>query len=195
MSSKSSIITKEDGGQMLNRVPAEVFPPGEFIREELEARGWTQGDLAQIMDRPLRLVNELIAGKKQITPETARGLSTAFGDDDPLYWMNLDSAYRLAHTEPADRSVGRRAKLYSLFPVRELMKRNWIEPSDNLGVVEHRVCRFFQIKSIDEKPAFPHAAKAAQYDERTALQWGWLFRAKELAEGVHSWPYSERKLR
>ena len=81
------------------RVPAEVFPPGEFIREELDARGWTQGDLAQIMDRPLRLVNELIAGKKQITPETANGLAEAFGDHDPLYWMNLDSAFRLANSK------------------------------------------------------------------------------------------------
>lgn len=86
------------------RTPAEVFPPGEFIREELEARGWTQGDLAQIMDRPFRLVNELVAGKKQITPETARGLATAFGDNDPLYWMNLDSAYRLAQAPQASRS-------------------------------------------------------------------------------------------
>src|SRR5258708_202355 len=196
MSSKSSIITKEDGRQMLNRVPAEVFPPGEFIREELEARGWTQGDLAQIMDRPLRLINELIAGKKQITPETARGLSKAFGDGDPLYWMNLDAAYRLRQLEPdEDESVDRRAKLYSLFPVRELMKRKWIEPSKNLDVIEHRVCRFFRIKNLDERPVFGHAAKAVQYDERTALQWAWLYRAKELAEGTHSAPYSESKLR
>jgi HTH-type transcriptional regulator / antitoxin HigA len=196
MSSKSSIITKEDGGQMLSRVPAEVFPPGEFIREELEARGWTQGDLAQIMDRPLRLINELIAGKKQITPETARGLSKAFGDGDPLYWMNLDAAYRLRQLEPdEDESVDRRAKLYSLFPVRELMKRKWIEPSKNLDVIEHRVCRFFRIKNLDEQPVFAHAAKAVQYDERTALQWAWLYRAKELAEGTHSAPYSEGKLR
>ena len=92
------------------RTPAEVFPPEEFIREELEARGWTQGDLAQIMDRPFRLVNELVAGKKQITPETARGLATAFGDNDPLYWMNLDSAYRVAQAEPVDESVVRRAQ-------------------------------------------------------------------------------------
>jgi HTH-type transcriptional regulator/antitoxin HigA len=196
MSSKSSIITKEDGGQMLSRVPAEVFPPGEFIREELEARGWTQGDLAQIMDRPLRLINELIAGKKQITPETARGLSKAFGDGDPLYWMNLDAAYRLRQLEPdEDESVDRRAKLYSLFPVRELMKRKWIEPSKNLDVIEHRVCRFFRIKNLDEQPVFAHVAKAVQYDERTALQWAWLYRAKELAEGTHSAPYSEGKLR
>jgi HTH-type transcriptional regulator / antitoxin HigA len=180
---------------MASRTPAEVFAPGEFIRDELDSRGWTQGDLAQIMGRPLRLVNELIAGKKQITPETARGLAKAFGDDDPLYWMNLDSAYRLAHTAPVDESVGRRARLYSLFPVRELTKRNWVAPSDNLDVIEHRVCRFFHIQNIDETPAFPHAAKAAQYDERTALQWAWLFRAKELAEGVRSSPYSERKLR
>jgi HTH-type transcriptional regulator / antitoxin HigA len=180
---------------MPSRTPAEIFAPGEFIRDELEARGWTQGDLAQIMGRPLRLVNELIAGKKQITPETARGLAKAFGDDDALYWMKLDSAYRLSQTEPADESVGRRAKLYSRFPVRELLKRNWIEPSDNLDVIEHRVCRFFRITNIDEQPDFAHAAKAFQYDERTALQWAWLYRAKELAEGVHSSTYSERKLR
>jgi HTH-type transcriptional regulator / antitoxin HigA len=181
---------------MPTRVPAEVFPPGEFIREELDSRGWTQGDLAQIMDRPLRLINELVAGKKQVTPETARGLARAFGDGDPLYWMNLDAAYRLRQLEPdEDVSVDRRAKLYSKFPVRELMKRKWIEPSKNLDVVEHRVCRFFRIKNVDERPVFAHAAKAVQYDERTALQWAWLFRAKELAEGTHSSPYSERKLR
>ena len=180
---------------MTNRVPAEVFPPGEFIREELEARGWTQGDLAQIMGRPLRLVNELVAGKKQITPETARGLAKAFGDDDPLYWMNLDSAYRLANTAPSDDSVTRRAKLYSRFPVREIMKRNWIEQSDNLDVIEHRVCRFFGIRTIDEPLHFDHAAKADQYEGRTSIQYAWLYRAKELAQAVHSVAYSDRKLR
>jgi HTH-type transcriptional regulator/antitoxin HigA len=185
---------------MAARVPAETFAPGEFIRDELEARGWTQADLAQIMGRPTRLINELIAGKKQITPDTARGLATAFGDDDPLYWMNLDSAYRLAKTQPVDETVARRSKLYSRFPVRELMKRNWIEPSDNPDVVEHRVCRFYQIKSIDEQPIFTHAAKvtqsdAVEYDERNDLQWAWLFRAKELAEAAHSAPYSEAGLK
>jgi HTH-type transcriptional regulator/antitoxin HigA len=177
------------------RSPAETFSPGEFIRDELDARGWTQGDLAQIMGRPLQFVNELAAGKKQITPETAIGLAHAFGDDDALYWMNLDSAYRLAHAKPADESVGRRARLYSKFPVRELIKRNWIESSDNLDVIEHRVCRFYRIDSIDAQPQFAHAAKADQYVERTPIQWAWLYRAKELAEAVHSAPYSERKLR
>jgi HTH-type transcriptional regulator/antitoxin HigA len=180
---------------MATRRPAEVFPPGEFVREELEARGWTQGDLAQIMGRPLKLVNELIAGKKHMTPETALGLAKAFGNDDALYWMNLDSAYRLANTEPVDKAVGRRAELYSRFPIREMMKRRWIEPSDNYDVVEHRLCRFFEISDLNQQPTFPHAAKAAQYDERTAPQYAWLFRAKQLAAGVQVSSYSAQRLR
>jgi HTH-type transcriptional regulator/antitoxin HigA len=177
------------------RVPAEVFPPGDFIRDELEARGWTQGDLAQIMGRPLQLVNELVSGKKQITPETALGLAKAFGDDDALYWMNLDNVYRLSQAKPVDASVSRRANLFSKFPVREITKRKWIEPSDNLDVVEHRVCRFYGIKSVDDRPQFAHAAKADQYDKRSPLQWAWLYRAYQLAQGVYASAYSEPKLR
>jgi HTH-type transcriptional regulator/antitoxin HigA len=177
------------------RVPAEVFPPGDFIRDELEARGWTQGDLAQIMGRPTQLVNEIVAGKKQITPETAIGLAKAFGDDDALYWLNLESAYRLSQAKPVDEAVGRRARLYSRFPVREITKRKWIEPSDNMDVVEHRLCRFYGIKEIQETPRFAHAAKADQYDERSPLQWAWLYRAYQLAQAVNTASYSEQKLR
>ena len=50
---------------------AEVFPPGEFLRDELEARNWSQTEFAEIIGRPVRLINEIIAGKRAITPETA----------------------------------------------------------------------------------------------------------------------------
>jgi HTH-type transcriptional regulator/antitoxin HigA len=86
---------------MRELTPAEVFPPGEFIREELEARGWSHSDLARIMDLPVRFVDELIARDKQISLEIAHGLAKAFGDDDPRYWVNLDVAYRAAQLERA----------------------------------------------------------------------------------------------
>jgi HTH-type transcriptional regulator / antitoxin HigA len=78
------------------------------------------------MGRPLQFINELVAGKKRITPETAIGLAQAFGDDDALYWMILDSTYRLSQAKPADESVSRRAALYSQFPMRKLMGAGWI---------------------------------------------------------------------
>ena len=77
--------------------PAEVFPPGDFVREELEARGWTQDDLAEILGRPQRLVSEVITGKRAITAETAKGLGEAFGTS-AQFWMNLEAAHRL-HNE------------------------------------------------------------------------------------------------
>lgn len=89
----------------INRVPAEVFHPGEFLRDELEARGWTQADLAEILGRPLKTVNEVIVGKKAITPETARGLAAAFGTS-AQFWMNLESAYQL-HRAGANEAAAR----------------------------------------------------------------------------------------
>jgi len=65
---------------MTQRTPAEVFAPGEFIREELEVRGWSQNDLAAILGRPPRVVSEVVTGKRAITPETAKG----FRDRSPV---------------------------------------------------------------------------------------------------------------
>src|SRR5579859_7021871 len=127
--SGSRTTTRHREENMAVRVPAEVFPPGEFLKDELEARGWTQAELAGILDRPVRLVNEIIAGKRGITPETAKELGAALGTS-PEYWMNLDSAYQLwrAHRDPErfDR-IAREARIRGRYPVREMIKRGWIE--------------------------------------------------------------------
>jgi HTH-type transcriptional regulator/antitoxin HigA len=87
--------------------PAEVFPPGDFIREELEARGWSQGDLARVLGRPLQTVNQIINGRKRITAETAKALGVAFGTG-PELWMSLETTYQL-HTSPdPDPAITRR---------------------------------------------------------------------------------------
>jgi len=93
---------------MKDRIPAEIFPPGEFVREELETRRWTQADLAEFMGRPLRSINEIINCKKGITAETAIGLGKAFGTSAE-YWLNLESAYRLHVARRERREIVRRA--------------------------------------------------------------------------------------
>lgn len=179
---------------MPNRTPAEVFPPGDIVREELEVRGWTQSDLAEILGRPLKTVSQVISGRKAVTPETAKGLAGAFGTS-PEFWMGLESAYRLyrsAGDSSIDDAVSRRAKLFTKAPVKEMMKRHWIEPSDNVDVLEKRVCDFLNIQSVDEEPHFwEHAArKSTLYDEVTPAQLAWLFRARHLAKQVGAQPFS-----
>ena len=88
---------------------AEIFPPGEFLREELEARNWSQTELAEIMGRPVRLINEIIAGKKAITPETAIQLGESLGTGAEV-WMNLESQYQLSKVRMADNLIARRAE-------------------------------------------------------------------------------------
>jgi HTH-type transcriptional regulator / antitoxin HigA len=182
---------------MTARVPAEVFPPGEFIKEELEARGWTQSDLAEILGRPPRLVSEIISAKRAITPETAKGLADAFGTD-PQFWLNLESSYQLARIRTRDDTVARRARLFSRVPLKEMLRRHWITPTSDLTRLERQVCEFFGIKSLDDEPAFPvfAARTATPYSELTISQRTWLFRARHLAELVkvkHS--FSDERLK
>jgi|ERR1700722_2074183 len=112
---------------MNTRTPAEVFSPGEFIRDELEARGWTQDDLAQIIGRPQASVNLIINDKRGVTPETAILLSGAFGTSAE-FWLNLDSAYKLSKvSEPISLDeIRQRAALFEASPIKEIGKRHWI---------------------------------------------------------------------
>lgn len=92
-----------------SRSPAELFPPGDYIREELNARRWTQRDLSVVLKRPLQAVNEMINGKKRITAETAKELAAAFNTSAEL-WLNLENAYRLSRATPPDPQIARRAE-------------------------------------------------------------------------------------
>ena len=174
---------------------AETFPPGEFLREELEARGWSQTELAEIIGRPVRLINELIAGKKAITPETAIQLGDSLGTG-PELWMNLESQYQLSRVQASDGLIARRAKLYERFPVREMIKRGWIEASKSIEVLEQQFQAFFGLESIEAEIPFAHAArKTDAFDKPNMLQLAWLCRARRIAAELVIGPYTEATLR
>lgn len=176
------------------RVPAEVFPPGEFLREELEARDWSQQELADILDRPPRLISELIAGKRAITPETAKGLAEAFGTS-PDYWMNLESQYQLSKVTVPNDNVARKARLYTKFPVREMLRRGWVRASESIEVLEQRFCEFFDIPTVEATPQLCHNARKTYANaDTTPLQMAWLFRVRALASQQVVPAYSQAKL-
>lgn len=179
---------------MSERIPAEVFPPGEFIRDELDARGWTQADLALILGRPSKAVSEILLAKRAITPDTAHGLGEAFGTD-PQFWMNLESAYRLSLTKSVKGNVTRRAKLFGIAPVKDMIRRNWISESDDVDVLEREILSFMEVQSLDDRPSLSAAArKSSSYAETTPAQWAWLFRVKQLGAKIQVKSFSDGEM-
>lgn len=82
-------------------------PAGEVLQELLDARYWSQSDLAEIVGRPLQAVNEIIRGKKEITRQTALQFGAAFGTM-PDYWLNIQDNYllwKLSQTETHQRKL------------------------------------------------------------------------------------------
>ncbi len=72
---------------------AEAFHPGEFIQEELDARGWTHQDLATHSGIPFRDIVELCDGDRPVTLSIASGLEKAFAGPDALFWLGLQKSY------------------------------------------------------------------------------------------------------
>ena len=180
---------------MEERVPAEVFLPGGFVKEELESRGWTQNDLAEILEKSGRFVSDIINGKNTITPATAVNLGQAFGVSAE-YWLNLESAYQLARSAKADDTVSRRARLFGKVPLKDMIKRGWIDTSKDIAVMERRVLDFLEIASIEEQPEFlAHAArKSSTYSEVTPAQLAWLIRARHLSKLLTPQEFSKSQL-
>lgn len=168
---------------MAQRINPEAFTPGEYIREELAERGWTQMDLAEILGRPPQVVNEIVAGKRSITPETARGLGDAFGTSAQL-WMNLEASYQLSRVSAKDDTVSRRALLYGLAPIKEMQRRGWIETTSNAEILETQVLSFFEISTLDQTIRFDHAARKSTDGSLTQAQLAWLYRARQLARAL-----------
>jgi HTH-type transcriptional regulator / antitoxin HigA len=75
--------------------PDIAIPPGEYLAEEIEARGLTQKALAERMGRPANAINEIINGKKSITAETALQLEEVMPEIPARFWLNLETDYQL----------------------------------------------------------------------------------------------------
>jgi len=80
-----------------NRVT--THPGTILLKEYIEPMGLTQKELAEHLDIPIQRVNEIVRGKRGVSPDTAWLLSEAF-DTSPEFWLNLQSMYDLSSNRP-----------------------------------------------------------------------------------------------
>ncbi|MDQ4144536.1 MAG: HigA family addiction module antitoxin [Actinomycetota bacterium] len=80
-----------------NRIPTH---PGEILLEDfLKPLGVSQVALAEHLDIPVQRINELVRGKRGVTPETAWLLAGALGTT-PEFWINLQANHDLVRNRP-----------------------------------------------------------------------------------------------
>lgn len=77
-----------------NMVPSMLIHPGEMLKDEIEARGITQKDLAKRMGVSYTVFNEILNGKRPITTEYALLLEAALGIDAGM-WLRLQADYNM----------------------------------------------------------------------------------------------------
>jgi antitoxin HigA-1 len=97
------------------RVPTNRIPthPGEMLLEEfLTPMGITQKDLADNIEVPYQRINEIVNGRRGITPSTALRLAKFF-DMSADFWMNLQLRWDLYFAQQTENKVLERIQPYS----------------------------------------------------------------------------------
>ena len=80
---------------MMKKELLDPIHPGEILLEEfLKPMGLSQYRLAKDISVDARRINEIVHGKRAITPDTALRLSRYFGMSE-RFWMNLQASYDL----------------------------------------------------------------------------------------------------
>ncbi len=163
-------------------VPFKLITPGETLKWALGNRGWSQKDLAEVMHRPHQMINEIIAGKKRITAETARELAAALSTD-PEFWMNLENNYQLhkAYKEKEESQIRERS-LLKAYQANLLKKLGWIKKSVTLSTLK-TFLGFDPLKGTTELAVSFRYSLAQEPQPEPLL--AWVARVKALTGMAH----------
>lgn len=178
--------------------PGLAFSPGFVLKEELEARGMTQRELAARLKRPEQMVSEIVRAKKSITPETALELEKVLGIT-AQFWINLEALYQmtLAQGEEQDR-LAKWIPLLKEFPIAQMQKRGWLPKVRNEIEQVRDLLKFLGVASLDGawmETATGFRITGGVGKVSPGALAAWLRKGMQEAEQITSAPYDEQKFR
>ena len=125
---------------------------GEYLSDELRERGWAIVEFAEILGRPVPAVAEILNGRKEITPTTAKEIAAATGTSAET-WLRLQDTYRLCQgivplAALADRD-------FSIAALRQAAQRGRLEATqtpDGIWRSSRRAVREYQRTKNSRRP-------------------------------------------
>jgi len=178
-------------------LPDIAIPPGELLQETLDAFNMTQVELAARMGRPTTIVNEIIKGKKAITPDTAIQLEHVLGTPAHI-WIGLERDYRLIKASLKERErLSQQVQLLRKYPVAAMVNEGWIEKHTILVDKVRELLRYFGVASLDEVKVVHAAAfrKAKGKQASPEALAAWMRQGELQAEQVPTQPFAAALLK
>lgn len=103
------------------RIPTNRLPthPGEMLREEfLIPMNLSQKELADSIQVPYQRINEIVSGKRGVTPSTALRLAKYFGMSAD-FWLNLQIKFDLYFAQEKEKQVLQKIRQMRNSPIQE----------------------------------------------------------------------------
>lgn len=179
-----------------NYKPDHVSIPGETIHDLLTQNNLSQAELAERMGRPKKTINEIIAGKTAITPETAIQLERIFRMP-ASFWLTREAKYRAFLAKQADDEI-LRSKVDDLnkFPLKELISLGWITESKDKVFLLKELLTFFGVANIDRIPLVSEVAfrRSEAYSTNPWALAAWLRKGEIDASEQNCKPFDKSEL-
>jgi HTH-type transcriptional regulator/antitoxin HigA len=134
---------------------------GVYLEEILEDINMTQKELSSRLGRPVSTINEIINGKKSITPDTALELEDVLRV--PSYiWIGWESQYQLAIAKQKEQlQMQEESKLVKYFDYQSLVKLELVKSTNKLIEKVEELKSFFSVAKLEQiehlkyyRPAF-----------------------------------------
>ena len=167
--------------------------PGRLVQIAMDRKGWNRSDLAFALGTTKAAINQIVSDKRAISHNMARSLGAAL-DIIPEELATAQAVWEVRRAEAPDINISARARILSQYPLREMIKRGWIDPEHVDRPLEQQICKFFCVSSLDEVPHLSHSAKKTSYDSIHPSQLAWLFRVKQIASEMAVEPYQPHNL-
>ncbi|CZG59367.1 TPA: helix-turn-helix domain-containing protein [Legionella pneumophila] len=130
--------------------PDKVSAPGETLLDILEEREMSQVELSERIGRPLKTINEIIKGKAAITSETAIQLERALGTPAE-FWNTREANYRAYIASQKELELlSNYNDWLKQFPIKEMIKRGWINGSKNVLEQTIYLLNFFGVATPEQ---------------------------------------------
>lgn len=184
------------------QIVTNIQSAGDQLLCELKARGITQKELSDAIDKPAVLINEIINGSRRLSAETSSLIGVALGMDSD-YWLNIQSHFEIEQKKLESDFSEKLESIRVWNRLKEIVKVSYLKKrlGATNGTVEcvKKIFEYFGVCDIDEfeqkasnlSAAYFRKSDKSQIDPTDLLTW--ILVTKHDSEAINcNVPYSKR---